>query len=57
MGGAQALVTTIDRADTVSALLAGLASEGRLVLLDPSKGPLQVPGGLLVGGQRGILGS
>lgn len=57
MGGVQALVTTIDHADTVSALLAGLAPEGRLVLLNPGKGPLQLPGGLLVGGQRGILGS
>ncbi|HQQ69385.1 MAG TPA: alcohol dehydrogenase catalytic domain-containing protein [Alicycliphilus sp.] len=57
MGGAQAIVTTIDHADTVSALLAGLAPEGRLVVLNPGKGPLQVPAGLLVGGQRGILGS
>jgi len=57
MGGAQAIVTTIDHADTVSALLAGLAPEGRLVMLNPGKDPLQVPGSLLVGGQRGILGS
>jgi len=57
MGGAQAIVTTIDHADTVSALLAGLAPEGRLVVLNPGKSLLQVPAGLLVGGQRGILGS
>ncbi|MFT3720429.1 alcohol dehydrogenase catalytic domain-containing protein [Pseudorhodoferax sp.] len=57
MGGAQAIVTMIDHADTVSALLAGLAPEGRLVVLNPGKGPLQVPAGLLVGAQRGILGS
>ena len=57
MGGVQAIVTTIDHADTVSALLSGLAPEGRLVVLNPGKGPLQVPAGLLVGGQRGILGS
>ena len=57
LGGAQAIVTMIDHADTVSALLAGLAPEGRLVVLNPGKGPLQVPAGLLVGGQRGILGS
>lgn len=57
MGGAQAIVTTIDHADTVSALLAGLAPEGRLVVLNPGKGPLQVSAGLLVGGQRSILGS
>jgi alcohol dehydrogenase len=57
MGGAQAIVTTIDHADTVSALLAGLALEGRLIVLNPGTSPLQVPAGLLVGGQRGILGS
>lgn len=57
MGGAQAVVTMIDHADTVSALLGGLAPEGRLVVLNPGKGPLQVPAGLLVGGQRSIVGS
>jgi alcohol dehydrogenase len=59
MGGAQAIVTTIAHADTVSALLAGLAPEGRLVVLNPGNGnwPLQVPAGLLVGGQRGLFGS
>ncbi|MCW5620555.1 MAG: alcohol dehydrogenase catalytic domain-containing protein [Burkholderiales bacterium] len=57
VGGAQAIVTMIDHADTVSALLGGLAPEGRLVVLNPSKSPLQVSAGLLVGGQRGILGS
>ncbi|MFT3817025.1 MAG: alcohol dehydrogenase catalytic domain-containing protein [Rubrivivax sp.] len=57
MGGAQAIVTTVDDADTVAALLAGLAPEGRLVLLNPGKGALPVPAGLLVGGQRSIVGS
>lgn len=57
MGGAQAIVTMIDHAETVSALLGGLAPEGRLVVLNPGKSPLQVPAGLLVGGQRSILGS
>ncbi|HHF0928411.1 TPA: alcohol dehydrogenase [Pseudomonas aeruginosa] len=57
MGGARAIVTMIDHAETVSALLVGLAPEGRLVVLNPGKEPLQVPAGLLVGGQRSILGS
>jgi alcohol dehydrogenase len=57
MGGAQAIVTMIDHAETVSALLGGLAPEGRLVVLNPGKSPLQIPAGLLVGGQRSILGS
>lgn len=57
MGGAQAIVTMIDHADTVSALLGGLAPEGRLVVLSSGKSPLQIPAGLLVGGQRSIVGS
>src|SRR3546814_6631568 len=57
MGGAQAIVTMIDQADVVSALVEGLAPEGRLVVLNPGKQPLQIPTGFLIGGQRGILGS
>lgn len=57
LGGALAIVTTIDDAGSVSALLGGLASRGRLVVLNPAKPPLQVPAGLLVGGERSILGS
>jgi len=57
LGGAQAIVTMIDHVETVSRLLTGLAPEGRLVVLNPAKEPLQVPVGLLVGGQRSILGS
>lgn len=57
MGGAQALVTMIDNAQAISSVLPGLAPEGRLVVLNPAKEPLQVPAGLLVGGQRSVLGS
>lgn len=57
MGGAQAIVTMIDHADTVSTLLGALAPQGRLVVLNPAKEPLQLPPGQLVGGERSILGS
>lgn len=57
MRGAQAVLSTIDDAGAVSASLDGLAPEGRLVVLNPGKCPLQMPGGLLVGGQRSVLGS
>ena len=57
MGGAQAIITTIADVDTVSALLKGLAPEGRLVILNPGKTPLPVASGLLVGGERHIMGS
>lgn len=57
MGGAQAIVTMIDHVDTISTLLGALAPQGRLVVLNPAKNPLQIPVGLLVGGERSILGS
>lgn len=57
MGGAQALVTMIENSEAISSLLPGLAPEGRLVVLNPAREPLQVPAGLLVGGQRSVLGS
>src|SRR3546814_18150747 len=50
MGGAQAIVTMIDQADVVSALVEGLAPEGRLVVQNPGKHPLQKQTGLLSGG-------
>ena len=57
MGGAQAIITTIGKADVVSALLAGLAPQGRLVLLGAGKDPLAISPGPLVVGERGVLGS
>lgn len=57
LGGAQAIVTTIGHADTVSALLKGLAPQGRLVLLGAGKDPLPVSAGHLVVGERSVLGS
>lgn len=57
MGGAQALITMIENSQAISSLLPGLAPEGRLVVLNPAREPLQVPAGLLVGGQRSVLGS
>lgn len=56
-GGAQAIVTTIDDASTVGALLPALAPGGRMMLLNPGKKPLEIPASLLVGGQRSIVGS
>lgn len=57
MGGAKALITMIDNSSVISPLLAALSPEGRLVLLNPAKEPLAVSAGLIVGGQRSILGS
>ncbi|AXF26020.1 alcohol dehydrogenase [Burkholderia pyrrocinia] len=57
MGGARAIVSTVAHADTVSRLLAGLAPQGRLVLLGAGKDPLAVSTGHLVGGERSVTGS
>lgn len=57
MGGAQAILTMISDSATISALLPGLAPEGRLVLLGAGKDPLPVPMGHLVGGERSVIGS
>ncbi|MDZ5460742.1 alcohol dehydrogenase [Azohydromonas lata] len=57
MGGAQAIVTTIGHSGTVSALMGGLAPQGRLVLLGAGKDPLPVSAGNLVVGERSVLGS
>lgn len=57
MGGAHAIVATIGHPATVSALMAGLAPQGRLVLLGAGKDPLPVSAGHLVIGERSMLGS
>lgn len=57
MGGAQAIMTTIDDAALVSRLLEGLAPQGRLVLLGVGEDPLSVVAGHLVVGERSVLGS
>ncbi|RQP04656.1 MAG: alcohol dehydrogenase [Paracoccus sp. BP8] len=57
MGGAQAILTMISDVAAISALLPGLAPEGRLVLLGAGKDPLPVPMGHLVGGERSVIGS
>lgn len=57
LGGAQAIVATVGSPETISALMPGLAPEGRLVLLGAGKDPLDVSMGQLVGGERGVIGS
>lgn len=56
MGGAQAIVTTIGDAPATSALMAGLAPQGRMVLLGASKDPLAISAGQMVVGERSVQG-
>lgn len=55
MGGARAIIATIAKPDIVSALLAGLAPQGRLVLLGAGKDPLAISLAPLVVGERSVL--
>ncbi|MEM5312520.1 alcohol dehydrogenase [Paraburkholderia sp. JHI869] len=57
MGGAQAIVTTIGHAATVSACIGGLAPQGKLIVLGVGKDPLPIASGQLVSGEKSIVGS
>lgn len=57
LGGAQAIVSTIGHPEAVSAVMGGLAPQGRLVMLGANKAPLPVSSGQLVAGERSVLGS
>lgn len=57
MGGANAIISTITDADTVSALMPGLAPEGQMVLLGVGANPIAVSPGQMIVGERGVLGS
>lgn len=57
MGGAQVILTTITDSDAASALMPGLAPQGRLLVVGVGRSPLQVPPGALVGGERIVQGA
>ncbi len=57
LGGARAIIVTTADASAASPLASGLAPGGRLVLLGTGKDPLAISAGLLVGGERSVLGS
>ncbi len=57
LGGAAAVIATTGDAAAVSALVAGLAPDGRMVVLGAGKDPLTVSAGFLVGGERALIGS
>lgn len=57
LGGAMAIITMISDPAAITASLAGLAPQGRLVVLGAGKDPLPVSAGFLVSGERSVLGS
>lgn len=57
MGGAAAIISTIGDMKAVSAIAAGLALQGTLVVLGLGAAPLAVDARFLVAGERTVLGS
>ena len=56
LGGAKIILATATDAKAVSAALAGLAANGKLIVLGVSHEPIEVPSTLIVGGRRSIVG-
>ena len=57
MGGAQVILTTITDSDAASALMPGLAPQGRLLVVGVGRTPLKVSPGALVSGERIVQGA
>jgi D-arabinose 1-dehydrogenase-like Zn-dependent alcohol dehydrogenase len=56
LGGAKVVLATVTSAPAMTAVLRGLAIDGKLVVLGAPFEPLQVPAGLLIGGRRSVAG-
>lgn len=56
MGGAKVVLATVTNAEAMSATLAGLGTNGKLIVLGAPHEPLEVPALLLIGGRRSIAG-
>jgi D-arabinose 1-dehydrogenase-like Zn-dependent alcohol dehydrogenase len=56
LGGARVVLATATSGKAMSATLAGLGVDGKLIVLGAAADPLEVPGILLIGGRRSIMG-
>jgi D-arabinose 1-dehydrogenase-like Zn-dependent alcohol dehydrogenase len=56
LGGAAVIISTVTNAAAMSAVLGGLAPNGKLILLGVAREPIEVPSMLMVGGRRSICG-
>jgi D-arabinose 1-dehydrogenase-like Zn-dependent alcohol dehydrogenase len=56
LGGARVILATVTSGKAMSAVLGGLGVNGKLIVLGASAEPLEVPGVLLIGGRRSIMG-
>jgi len=56
LGGARAILATATSGAAMAQVLGGLGVEGRLMVVGAPPDPLQVPAGMLIGGDRSIMG-
>ena len=56
MGGAKVILATATSGKAMSAVLGGLAVNGKLLILGAAHEPLEVDGTLMIGGRRSIIG-
>ena len=56
LGGAVVILSTVTNGAAMSAVLGGLAANGKLILLGVAREPIEVPSMLMVGGRRSICG-
>jgi filamentous hemagglutinin family protein len=56
LGGAKAILATVTSGKAMSAVLGGLAVNGKLIIIGASDEPLEVNGNLMIGARRSIIG-
>lgn len=56
LGGARVILATVTNAKAMSAVVAGLGIDGKLIVIGAAPEPLEVPALLLLGGRRTITG-
>jgi len=56
LGGAKAILATLTSGKAMSAVLGGLAVNGKLIIIGASDEPLEVNGNLMIGARRSIMG-
>jgi len=56
LGGAKVILSTVTDSNAMSAVIGGLATDGKLVAVGVSPEPIQVPPFAIVGGRRSVAG-
>jgi D-arabinose 1-dehydrogenase-like Zn-dependent alcohol dehydrogenase len=56
LGGARVILATVTNAPAMTAVLGGLGTRGKLVVVGASMDPIEVPPAMLIGGSKSIVG-